>query len=926
MVRSQGIESSKVASSGTLERQVGLVGVVAICTSAMIGGAFVLPGLASAMAGPHVWAAFVVAGLLFLPSVITKAELATAMPVSGGTYVYIDRALGPLASTTVGLSLWLSMMLKAAFALVGFGAYLEVLGAVGARETGLLLLGAIVLLNVLGVSKVAKAQAVVVLCGVVGLLFLSGWSFSLPAQSTELFDDVSTGSFMASVAFVFIAYGGVTKVAAVAEEVKDPNRVLPVGMVVSMFLAIGLYAVVGLALVRIVPPAHLASDLRPIHSLVESTTHSVLGVIAAVLGVATMTAMANAGLLAASRFPFAMARERLLPPLFACVHPRFSTPVVSIVCTGLVAGLAIAFLDVLAMAKLASAALLVVQIAENLVLIVFRESSMQWYRPAFRSPLYPGLQVFAILVQLGLLVAMGWMAGVALVLMLILGLSLFFFYGKQNVERRGVLASIGPRRELLRPIVQSGEFPSPSSPVQQMVVLRGGQGGAPEVLVELAAAVDPGQSLRVVHVTELPVQLPTGDLPQDNARIESLRRRTMSAAHAVDAEVTFSALQSRDSIRTVHRLADKDSCRWVWMAWPERARGIFPRLPLGWLHNHIPAHLALYRDTGVRHVREIAVFPEPGPHDWLVVSSAAKIAEAFDARLTLVQWVEQRGDVVDERGLDQMQGYLCELQSRISAPSETLIVRGPQRRQAMVGATASFDLLILGAQDVRLAHSLRTPDYARIADEAACSVLVLRGHRAQRPVLPTAASSGEPTALVLASDVPVLFAHAAVPVASKHELFQRGARAFAQSLPEGIEAGAIEAALWAREKTQNTAMGHGVAMPHATLPALERSYLGVFVTARPLLYDGGHGDRVDVFFMTLGPLADRNCHLSLLSELAALTLKTTMNDELRTARSDTDALAAIERAVHALSASRPSGMRRAGATSASKKRVGQAKG
>ena len=124
----------------------------------MLGsGIFVLPGLAAYKTGPMVWLAYLVAGLSVLPAALSKSELATAMPTSGGTYVYLERTFGPLAGTVSGLGLWLSLLLKSAFALVGFSAYLAVL--VPSITEGnqmmivsLVLLFGITVLNIIGVQ------------------------------------------------------------------------------------------------------------------------------------------------------------------------------------------------------------------------------------------------------------------------------------------------------------------------------------------------------------------------------------------------------------------------------------------------------------------------------------------------------------------------------------------------------------------------------------------------------------------------------------------------------------------------------------------------------------------------------------------------------------------------------------------------------
>jgi len=120
-----------------LDRTVGLASVIAISSSTMLGsGLFVLPGLAVEKTGPSAWLAYLLAALCVAPAAMCKAELATAMPTSGGTYVYLFRAFGPLAGTVAGLGLWMSLLLKSAFALVGFSAYLSTLAPGGAVDRG----------------------------------------------------------------------------------------------------------------------------------------------------------------------------------------------------------------------------------------------------------------------------------------------------------------------------------------------------------------------------------------------------------------------------------------------------------------------------------------------------------------------------------------------------------------------------------------------------------------------------------------------------------------------------------------------------------------------------------------------------------------------------------------------------------------------
>ena len=133
-----------------LDRKLKLSAIIAISVAGMLGSIFILPGIAAAKTGSSIWLAFLIAAICILPAVLSKSELATAMPSSGGAYVYIERALGPLLGTISGIGLWISLLLKSAFALVGLGAYILIFTSVSLdlpdkAETNRLTLGTLIL-------------------------------------------------------------------------------------------------------------------------------------------------------------------------------------------------------------------------------------------------------------------------------------------------------------------------------------------------------------------------------------------------------------------------------------------------------------------------------------------------------------------------------------------------------------------------------------------------------------------------------------------------------------------------------------------------------------------------------------------------------------------------------------------------------------
>ena len=455
--------------SDKLERKLGLFSVIIISLSSMIGsGLFLLPSLAMIEMGGGdspvggVWLAYLLAAFVVLPSAISKSELATAMPSSGGSYLYVERAFGPLIGTISGLGLWANFMLKSAFALIGFKAYLWVFEEVLAPnwEPGwlydnvdiiaLALLGAIVGINILGVKSVKKIQIPIVMFSSGYLLALCLWAFATmevnwdSAISIEAFGGDWTAVASTS-AFVFVSYAGVTKIAAVGGEVKQPSKNLPYGILLSLLFSCALYVTVTLAMTVTVDPGEYLGEggtgprEDPVYVFAKAVGGETVANIAAFLAVVTMTSMALAGILASSRFPFAMSRDNLMPEFLEEVHRKFGTPYWAIIVTGLAIGAAITFLPVKEVAKLASGFKIMIFMLINAVVIVLRKSSPShsWYSPEWVTPpmLYPFMQLFGICGGGFLLYLMGSSGLMGASAAVILGLIIFYGYGKNNVKR-----------------------------------------------------------------------------------------------------------------------------------------------------------------------------------------------------------------------------------------------------------------------------------------------------------------------------------------------------------------------------------------------------------------------------------------------------------------------------------------------------------
>ena len=441
------------ASEGhRLKKELSLLDVYVIALGPMLSsGFFLLPGLAAAKTGPSVVLAYFLAGLLVLPAMLSKAELATAMPRAGGTYYFLDRSLGPMVGTVGGLGTWVVLILKSAFALIGMGAYLALIAGYDMKSVAIGLTIVFVLVNLVGAKESSRLQRFLVIAvlgflavfTVQGLIDISGESVDTIRETrlTPFFTYGAEGLF-ATIGLVFISYAGLTKVASISEEVKDPDRNLPLGMGLALLTASVVYVVGVSLMVAVIDPEALHGDLTPIATAglaffdwIPGPVALGLIVVPVLLGLA---AAGNAGILAASRYPLAMARDNLISPRFAHLG-RFKTPTLALVATGALMVFAISVLDVLSVAKLASTFQLLIFALVNLAVIVMRESRIEAYDPGFRSPGYPWVQLVGLLAPALLIAVMGLMPILFAIGLVGLCLVWYFYYARDRVVRSGAL-------------------------------------------------------------------------------------------------------------------------------------------------------------------------------------------------------------------------------------------------------------------------------------------------------------------------------------------------------------------------------------------------------------------------------------------------------------------------------------------------------
>ncbi|MFW5982294.1 MAG: APC family permease, partial [Halanaerobiaceae bacterium] len=226
-----------IQTNKKLGRNLGFFSVFAIGTGTMIGaGIFILPGIAISNAGPAAILSFVLGGLIAMATALSMAELATGMPKAGGTYYFISRAMGPAIGTVIGLGAWLALVFKGSFALVGLAEYaqsfLPVHLLIIAVISGLILL----YINYRGAESSGSLQngIVIGLFLILSLFILKGID-QMEYSNLKPLLPYGVSSIFTTTGLIFVSYLGITQLAAISEEVKDPSRNLPRAFIGSVF-------------------------------------------------------------------------------------------------------------------------------------------------------------------------------------------------------------------------------------------------------------------------------------------------------------------------------------------------------------------------------------------------------------------------------------------------------------------------------------------------------------------------------------------------------------------------------------------------------------------------------------------------------------------------------------------------------------------
>lgn len=728
-----------------LSRDLGFFAVFSTATGTMVGaGIFILPGVAAEGAGPGAALSFLFAGLITALAALSVCELATAMPKAGGPYYFVSRAMGPLLGTIVGLGAWLALMFKGAFALVGFGQYVLHFSPVPVLLTAVAAGVLLVVVNLVGAraSGLLQNLIVIALLAILGVFTVRGLFAVEPAVLRPLLP-FGWGGVFSTTGVVFISYLGIVKAAAVAEEVRDPGRNLPLGILVSVVFVTVLYVCTMLIVTGVLPMAEITIATAPLADAGQVFLGAAGGVMVAVSGLLATASTGNAAILSSSRYPFAMARDALMTPWISQISARFRTPVRSIVVSGGIMILLVLALDVEGLAKLGGVLGMIVFSLVNLSVVVLRWTAPEWYRPSFRVPLYPLLPMVGAVAALAPIPQLGTLshlAGLGLV-----GIGVVWYYGSvRQAGRAG--KSIRPDYGLMDKLQQIRQVQAIQEKRRAREESTVGRGEPITVVAELVAGL-PNKHLLVlasalarrfeapvdvVVVTEVPPQSPLeGPVPPPPRRWV---RRIHERMREYGVPLRFHHVLARDRARAILSFA-RPGARAILLDWhqefhPIRLRGSY----VDQILQRSPVRVGVLKYRGHKRYDRILVATAGGPYATAEVEMADALAAMTGADLTLLMVLPTDASPGRE---EQAREYLGQLDELTESKTPLVLRRGDDVAEAILAEAEDSDLIVLGAtRRPRLGRFLGRHLVGPIADEigerADGSVLVTRDPGAQR--------------------------------------------------------------------------------------------------------------------------------------------------------------------------------------------------
>ena len=461
------------SGKGTLKRSLGAINLVAIGVGVIIGaGLFSLTGIAAANnSGPAVILSFVIAAVGCAFSALCYAEFASMVPVSGSAYTYAYATLGELFAWIIGWDLILEYSVGAATVGISWSQYLvkflenfdiflppqlvmspfeKATLADGTIVNGwfnlpsILIIALITAIIVRGTKGSAIFNVVVVTLKVgVVLVFISlGWQYIDVAnyhpfipENTGVFGEFGWSGVLRGAGVVFFVFIGFDIVATMAQETKNPQRNMPIGILGSLIVCTVLFILFGYVMTGLANYTEFKNSAAPVAVAIAHTPYKWLAVAVIMAILIGYTSVILVDLLGQSRVFFSMSKDGLLPKIFSDLHPKFNTPFKSNIVLCIFICLFAGLVPISIVGEMTSIGTLLAFVMVCLGIIILRKQQPDIERP-FKTPFVPLVPILGILTCVLMMVSLPFDTWLRLIVWLAIGFVIYFFYGKKNSKLR----------------------------------------------------------------------------------------------------------------------------------------------------------------------------------------------------------------------------------------------------------------------------------------------------------------------------------------------------------------------------------------------------------------------------------------------------------------------------------------------------------
>jgi len=701
-----------------LSRDLSEFDITMIGVGAMIGaGIFVLTGIAAGTAGPALILAFALNGVVTIFTAMVYAELGSAIPESGGGYLWIKEAFGSSQGFLAGWMSWFSHSVAGALYALGFGSYfaplLKDLGvplhrlgiAHGLIEKGLavLVVLAFLYINYRGTSETGLAGNIITLgkLAVIGLFVGFGlWALGhrpQPAAPFEPFFPEGFGAVFMAMGFTFIAFEGYEIIVQAGEEVENPRRSIPRAVFWSLIIVVPIYVLVGIASLGAVespgPTWQFLGEFKELGLVKAAGQFMPFGTFVLLLGglLSTLSAL-NATTFSSTRVSYAMGRDKALPDAFSRIHPTTRTPHIALAGTGAIILAMVVAIPIEDVATAADVMFLLLFIQVNVAVMKIRSAFGDRLKYGYRLPLYPWVPIIGVVLQAFLAIylfrfspkawflAIGWIG---------VGIGVFFVYARPRLQ-----AAEEPR--IARSRLARRTPPRTGNPVLVAV----SEDSVEEAELRIGGSVARAWKANLVaaHVVQLPRQTSlnagaglTADSGDLVAKLERFAKRE---------EITVRSLVAvGHSISHVLReVAQSEEVKLIVLGWrghvyESRIRGSVADAVL----HGSPARVLLVRDRGLpEKVAKVTLAVSPGIRSEVTIATALSLAKGFDADFRVVTLDNDQGarDELEEWFAGVTESILEEFdRGRL----ETEIVTAETVVGTLVEEAEKADLFVMGA-------------------------------------------------------------------------------------------------------------------------------------------------------------------------------------------------------------------------------------